>query len=50
LRLIRVLRLIRGTGVHRIRYEARIHRENVAKGQMRLRGTPGLRFAVRRPG
>jgi hypothetical protein len=31
LRLIRVLRLIRGTGMHRINHEARIHHANVAK-------------------
>ena len=31
MRLIRVLRLIRGTGMHRIRHEAWIHHENVAK-------------------
>lgn len=30
-RLIRVLWLIRGTGMHRINHEARIHRGNVAK-------------------
>jgi hypothetical protein len=42
-RLIRVLRLIRGTGMHRIRHEARIHHENVAEAA-------DVRGATPRPG
>ena len=48
MRLIRVLRLIRGMGVHWIRHEARIHHGNVAEAADVLAAAPGPRFVAHR--
>ena len=50
MRLIRVLRLIRGTGMHRIRHEAWIHHENVAKEADVRVATPRLGLVAPWPG
>jgi len=46
--LIRVLRLIRGTGVHWIHREARIDHGNVMKAADVLVAAPGPRFVAHR--
>ena len=49
MRLIRVLRLIRGPGVHRIHHEARIHHANVTQAAEVSSGALGARLVAHRP-